>query len=280
MPADQDVNTSEAANQGQGDGGPGPGNQGDVSPKDQLETLRKENEALHTGMMAEREKRQARDVKIAEMNGRLQGLSETGQPRKAEDEPKISRAQLRAKVEANEMTEAEAEQVWENQFERRLGQRIDSTVKTAIGEARTVNNVGVQIDAYSEVMPEVMTEGSSARQRVQEEYNFLTSTGAPDGLATQLQALRAAFGPIAALKKIKGERPDTSHQDVGSGTGQEGGEGGGMRGDGTPKGLTARQRTYYTPRVGPGKYYPDWGAVTAELKFQDEGLTKRRAHLP
>ena len=279
MPPDQDVSTPEAANQGQGDGGPGPGDQGAVSPNDELEALRKENEGLRTGMLAERGKRQSTEVRLAEMNGKLQGLSEAGQPRKTEDEPKITRAHLRAKVEANEMTEAEAEQVWENQFERRLGQRIDNTVKTAIGEAQTVNNVGIQIDAYSEVMPEVMTEGSSARQRVQEEYNFLTSTGAPDGLPTQLQALRAAFGPINALKKIKGERPDTSHQDVGSGAGAEKEDGTGMRADGTPKGLTARQRTYYTPRVGPGKYYKDWGVVTAELKFQDEGLTKRRAHL-
>jgi len=280
MPPDQDVTAPEAANQGQGDGGPGPGNQGDVSPNDELEVLRKENKALHTGMMAEREKRQTRDVQLAEVNGKLQGLSEAGQPRKTEDDPKITRAHLRAKVEANEMTEAEAEQVWEGQFERRLGHRIDTTVKAAIGEAQTVNNVSAQIDVYSEVMPEVMTEGSSARQRVQEEYNFLTSTGAPDGLPTQLQALRAAFGPISALKKIKGERPDTSHQDVGSGAGPEEEGGTGPRADGTPKGLTARQRNYYTPRVGPGKYYKDWNAVTAELKFQDEGLTKRRAHLP
>mgnify|MGYP000379803830 FL=1 len=279
MPADQDVTAPEAANQGQGDGGPGPGNQGDVSPNDELEALRKENEGLRTGMLSEREKRQTRDIQLAEANGKLQGLSEAGQPRKTEDEPKITRAQLRVKVEANEMTEAEAEQIWEGQFERRLGQRIDTTVKTAMGEAQAVNTVSAQIDAYSEVMPEVMTEGSGERQRVQEEYNFLTSTGAPDGLPTQLQALRAAFGPINALKKIKGERPDTSHQDVGSGTGS-GDEGGtGMRTDGTPKGLTARQRDYYTPRVGPGKYYPDWNAVVGELKFQDEGLTKRRAHL-
>ena len=279
MPPDQDVTAPEAANQGQGEGGPGPGNQGDVSPNVTLEALRKENEGLRTGMIAERGKRQSTELRLAEMNGKVQGLSEAGQPRKVEDEPKITRAHLRAKVEANEMTEAEAEQIWENQFERRLGHRIDTTVENAIGKAQTVNNVSVQIDAYSEVMPEVMTEGSSARTRVQEEYNFLTSTGAPDGLSTQLQALRAAFGPIGALKKIKGERPDTSHQDVGSGTGQEGGEEGGIRADGTPKGLTARQRTYYTPRVGPGKYYPNWGAVTDELKFQDEGLTKRRAHL-
>ena len=279
MPADQDVTAPEAANQGQGDGGPGPGNQGDVSPNDELEALRKENEGLRTGMLSEREKRQTRDLQLAEANGKLQGLSEAGQPRKTEDEPKITRAQLRVKVEANEMTEAEAEQIWEGQFERRLGHRIDTTVKAAIGEAQTVNNVGAQIDAYSEVMPEVMTEGSSARQRVQEEYNFLTSTGAPDGLPTQLQALRAAFGPINALKKIKGERPDTSHQDVGSGAGAEKEDGTGMRTDGTPKGLTARQRDYYTPRVGPGKYYPDWNAVVGELKFQDEGLTRRRAHL-
>ena len=280
MPPDQDVTASEAANQGQGHGGPGPGNQGDVSPNEELEALRKENEGLKTGMRAEREKRQSRDLQLAEVNGRLQGLSESGQPRKTEDEPKITRAQLRAKVEANEMTEAEAEQIWENQFERRLGQHIDTTVNNAIGEAQAVNTVSTQIDAYSEAVPEVMTEGSNARQRVQEEYNFLTSTGAPDGLPTQLQALRAAFGPINALKKIKGERPDTSHQDVGSGSGPGEENETGKRADGTPKGLTARQRTYYTGRVGPGKYYPDWGAVAAELKFQDEGLTKRRAHLP
>lgn len=279
MPDDQDVVTPEAGNQGQGEGGPGPGGQGDVSPNSEVETLRNEVEGLRTGMLAEREKRHVADRQLAEVNGKLQGLSEAGQPRKIEGEPQITRAQLRQKVDANEMTETEAEQVWEGQFERRLGQRIETTVKTAIGEAQAVNTVSTQIDAYREMMPEVITEGSSARQRIQDEYDFLTSTGAPDGLATQLQALRAAFGPIEALKKINGERPETSHQDVGSGTGGEQ-ENSDTRADGTPKGLTARQRTYYTSHVGTGKYYKDWSAVTAELKFQDEGLSKRRAQLP
>ena len=275
MPPDQDVIAPDAANQGEGEGRPGPGDQGDVSPN-------KEVEGLRTGLLAEREKRHVLERQVSELNGKIQTLSEVNKPQKAEVTPQISRAQLREKVAAGDMTEAEAEQVWEGQFERRLGQRIDTTVKEAVGEVLSVTATNTQISAYSEVMPEVLTEGSSARQRVQEEYNFLTSAGAPDGLATQLQALRAAFGPIEALKKIKGERPETSHQDVGSGTGGSTDDetGTGMRADGTPKGMTARQRAYYADRVGPGKYYKDWNAVAAELKYQDEGLSKRRAQLP
>ena len=273
--SDQDVTAPDAASEGEGEGRPGPGAPGDVSPN-------KEIEGLRTGLRAERGKRQALEVRLAEVNGKLQGLTEVGQPRKAESESQISRAQLREKVVAGEITEAEAEQVWESQFERRLGQRIESVVNTRIGEAQTSTAVETQIASYREVVPDVMTEGSSARERVQQEYNFLTSTGAPDGVTTQLQALRAAFGPVEALKKIKGERPETHHQDVGSGTGgtDAGKDETGMRADGTPKGLTARQRDHYTPKVGPGKLYKDWPAVMDELKHQDKGLTQRRAQLP
>lgn len=207
-----------------------------------------------------------RDLEMAELRGRLSAQTATPPPAPV----KVwTRAELENQVALGQMTEEAASQVYEAQIQR----RVDETVKSTVDVRSLVDRLDAELTEYETLRPDVLKAGSADRQRVAAEYQYLTRNGSPETKATELAALRAVFGPIAKLKAASAatSRRET-HQEGGSGDG--GADNADTRQDGSPKGLSARERQFYQRGIDDGRY-ADWKAVEAELAYANPDLRRK-----
>ena len=211
----------------------------------------------------------------AELRGKVDGLvaRPAPAPEKAPDPPpEYTRAQLKTAVVAGTITEDEMDRILETQLERRLSRRNADQINQTAAVQTTVAVLSAEIGQYKQAIPELMDQSSAGFRAVATQYHKLVALGSPPTLATELAAISAVYGPPEKLQK-PGRREVESHEETGSGTGEPGKVD--LRTDGQPKGLTAREREFYAPKVGAGKYYPDWAAVAKEMEFSNPILRKR-----
>jgi hypothetical protein len=209
---------------------------------------------------AERAKRQSMQVELAELRGKVDGLSASqSQPKKEERE--YTRAELRQFVDDGKLTEDQADEIRERQSEARLGKKLTQKVETT---TRT-DRVQAIIDQYKAAKPDIMIPGSDDRAKVEREFQYLVSLGHPQTLETEAAALRAAYGPVETL--AKGKPSLETHQDGGSGDGGKS-DGDDEKAAGGPRGLTAEQRAHYMRQIDRG-FYDGWDdpELKAEMEY-------------
>ncbi len=239
-------------------------NAGAASPEDRVK-------GLEAGIAAERDKRHAVERELSEIRGELQAMRSSRQQQQPAQKV-YTRTELEGLVDSGQLGKEQADAIYEDQFRNQVKKEALEHAENALATERRKTMVLGQIDRYKEALPDVMVPGSEARNRVEQEYQYLTSLGDPADSATELKALRAVYGPIERLA-AKSEISRETHQEVG---GSKDMEDDGMRTDGVPKGMTAAQRAYYKPLIG--KVYRSWDHVAEELKFQNEKLSKRYAN--
>jgi len=243
---------------------PDPENEGEgtgaVSPN-------KEAEALRTGMMAEREKRQTAEQESAELRGRLSALEESA-TRQAPGESTFTRSQLNGAVDDGRITTDEADRIYETQMEKRISERVSAQVT----EATTVNAVGVEIQQYKDAMPNLLVRGSDEFAKVEKEFAWLRSTGLPDNLNTELAAMRSVFGPAEKLKADKGKPVLETHQETG---GSAGDDSGGSK-TGWPKDMKAETKRYYQDLINKN-IVPDVAAAAKEWSYKPKHKPRHAA---
>lgn len=205
-------------------------------------------------------------LEAAELRGKLSAAPAP----KVEDVREFSRAELDEQVTLGKITQAQADQIIDNQVDRRIDKRVGEKV-----DAKSINDrLDAEIDEYAGLKPDIRKNGSPDRDRVAEEFKYLVQNGSPETKATELAALRAVFGPLSRLKAAAaaGEGRRETHKE---GSGGAGSEEPGTRTDGAPKGLTARQRDHYQKSIDKG-LYRDWAAVAEEVNF-DPTQRKKKA---
>ena len=230
--------------------------------------LEEQNRGLLQGMLAEREKRHNLEREISELKGQMEGL------RAKADAPKqYTRQELASLVDDGKLEQGQADQIMENQLRAKVTKEAKDAAVAAVTSNARIDRVNTEIARYKEAVPDVLNDGSAARQRVEQEFQYLVALGDDPNAATELKALRAVYGPVDNLQK--GEPARETHQETGGEDPDAGDDG--MRTDGMPKGLTAAQRAYYKPLIG--RLYKDWDEVQAELKYANPRLVKRHAAL-
>lgn len=240
--------------------GKGEGKPGGVS-------LEEQNRGLIQGMMAERDKRHALERELSELKGTVEGLKTQTQ------EPKVyTRQELAGLVDDGKLEQGQADQIMENQLRAKVTQEAKDAAVSAVAMQSRTERVNGEIAQYRAAVPDVDVAGSAARQRVEQEFQYLVTLGDKADAATELKALRAVYGPVNKLQKSEPSRE--THQETGASE-PEGDDD--TRTDGLPKGLTAAQRAYYKPLIG--RLYKDWDAVKEELKYANPRLSKRYANL-
>ena len=239
----QDEQTPDPDNEGEG-------TQGDVSSD-------KEIDGLRSGMLAEREKRQAIEQDNAELRGRLSALEE-GATRQAPAESTFTRTQLDTAVADGRVTQDEADRIYENQVDRRIDQRVTARVS----ETTAGNVVAAQIQQYKDAIPNLLVRGSDELAKAAGEFAWLRSMGSPDNLNTELAALRSVYGPAAKLKVDKGTRVLDSHQETG-GSAEEGTE----TKESWPKGMPTDTKRFYEDQINRG-ILPDMAAAKEEWSYK------------
>ncbi|HUW16100.1 MAG TPA: hypothetical protein VMW94_03395, partial [Actinomycetes bacterium] len=115
--------------------------------------------------------------------------------------------------------------------------------------------------------------GTDERTRLLSAYQSLTSDGLPDNGATELAAMKLAFGPLpGSVPKDETARSRETDQ-----TGEGGGAGASATNDGTPLGnvkMPAKQREYYDSLIAKNIMTAEQAA--AEYKGYQTGRGRAR----
>jgi hypothetical protein len=205
---------------------------------------------------------QKRERELATLRAEFEAKLAKATEKPAETPKRYSRADLLAAVANQQITQEQADTEWERQIREDALATATQAAREIVTTAKQTETVTSQIDQYKALEPEIMAQGSEIRDRIQQEYTYLLGLGDKHCEATQLKAIRAVLGPVEKLKAAKsGRTSHEGHRETGGGGGA-----GPKGGQGNLK-LSAKERTHYEGKVGPGKLYKDWKAVEDELKF-------------
>lgn len=207
-------------------------------------------------------KAEALEAKVNELTAKLEAATA-----KPADAPKrYTRAELKAAVEAGQISQDQADSQWDLQTRQEADARAEQVARATVTAAERSKEVNATIERYKAVAPEILDESHETRQSIRTEFNALVALGDdPRDVATQLKAIRMVLGPVEKLEKSRGgtDVHDT-HRETGGG-----GEGGGNGGKKTGKlheQLNAQARKHYEKGIEQGRY-KDWAEVDAELKY-------------
>lgn len=246
---------------GEGGNGDGSGTPNVAEVLASVQTQLKETQTQMQGLVAE--------------NNRLQGMLQAVQQQPVAaapvEEPKTyTRAQLKAAVEAEQITEDEMESIWTNQLTRQITKQVTQEVSGLLTQKQVDSQVDSELDEYKRLVPNSMNTGSQERRELEAEYNRLRAMGYPRGNMTELIASRIVFGTLDKVRLLAGKKKDPEHHQDGGGVGGEE-EGKAAKGGDPIKSMDARTRAHYNRLIDNG-VYKDWDSVRAELKF-----TKQKA---
>lgn len=210
------------------------------------------------------------DEAIGALKDEIRELKSTKQPAQNQEPPKrYTRAQLREAVTAGQITQDQADDIWDNQ----LLEQAATVGRDSATQAERERRIDGDIAQYKRLKPEVMQDGHADRLRVRDEFNYLVSLGHPKTKETELAAMRAAFGPLDRLQAAKQGRPGAEYH-------QEAGGGGGGRPQNRDTGKLVdtqsdREKKYYQSLIDKG-IYKDWNEVEAILQHAKPHI--RRKH--
>lgn len=248
----------------QGDGShKGTGSEGWKPPTDGSWLPKVRVDELIAGAKAEATRAVEQTAKLA---AEVQALKDAAQQRQA---PKpLSRAELNQLVADGKVTQEAADAEWERQVIDTATTRARQAARDEGTQREREATVGRQLEEYRGLIPEAWEIGSKERAKAAKEYRYLTETlGQTDSKATEVAALRAAFGDPEAIKASRStgrSGPAETHSEVGGA--ERAGDGGKDDAEGPPKGLDTRRKAYYEQQIQKGRY-ADWKAVREELKY-------------
>lgn len=200
---------------------------------------REEVEGLRRALAAERNQKSTLKSQLADLTAKVDELSK-------KPEKEYSRAELQSFVDDGRMSQGEADRLLDEQIKRTVKTEVRDEIKADLSRETLAARINTEIDKYTEVYPDILSDGSDNRRLVAEEYQRQLSLGKPDNMQTELDALAAVFGPSTRLSKGRQKDPET-HQDVGS-------DGGGTPAKtGAPK-LPANVKAHYEKMISAGRY--------------------------
>ena len=203
-------------------------------------------------------------------NARLQAQLDASKPKpNGEDKPErtYTRAELDGLVAEGKITQEAADTYWRGQERKAITREVVKEVRTEISQRQRDEITGTALAEYRELVPAAWEPGSKERGKVAKEYAALVKIGFAEDKATEVAAMRAAFGDPETIRESRatGRRgPGETHVETGGGEKPGAGAGGD---DGPPKGLDAKKVTYYQKQIDKG-IYPDWKAVRTELAYK------------
>lgn len=247
-----DLNSGTPGQEGSGSDNQSQGNR---SPENQSEDLSR--------IISERVN-ETRTSVTREFQGKLDALQakleETQQPKP------YTRTELSALVTKGEMSESEAQSLFDQQQEKENEVRAERAAQRVINGAQKDADLNAAISKYTAFDPELLKEGTESRSRVADEIQFqMQLAGQSEAtLATELNALRVLYGPEAALGVKPHDRQ--THSDVQGSGGQE---------VETKVELSKRERDHYRKMVDMGQM--TWGDVEKEMEYSTPDIRRRAA---
>lgn len=200
----------------------------------------------------------------AEFEAFKEGVGKQQKP--ADEKPKeYTKADLKAAVTAGQITQEQADDIWDRQREAQITARAEARALDAVTAEQAKERIAADLSKYKRLAPEILDKSSDERQKIEAEYRVLTSSGLPGNLATELAAIKAVMGPLEKLEKARGARRHVESDEQGGGSGDRRKDG--QQGKATKwDQLDARKQEYYERQIKAGRY-KDRAAVEAELQY-------------
>jgi len=180
--------------------------------------------------------------------------------------------ELRAFVEKEQISQAQADGIYEQQQKDSVKLQVDTAVKDHLTTSDDRRAVETKLDAYLQVLPDLMSEGSDNRAKVATEYTRLSGIfGLPaaDSLEDkklQVEACHAAFGDATQFKQHIERDISKKERETEQGLGSNDGETITDEDQKTMKKLDAKQKKYYQSMIDK-KFYKDWKEVGEVMKY-------------
>lgn len=118
-----------------------------------------------------------------------------------QDPKEYSVSELDAAVMQGTITQTQRDQIWSQQIERKAMRQAEQVASQIVETQVAEQNLDQQLKQYASANPDVMREGSSLRQKVAAEYQYLVEQGAPANMTTELAAVRSVMGPIERIRQ-------------------------------------------------------------------------------
>src|SRR3990167_349283 len=119
----------------------------------------------------------------------------------AAEAPKhISRTELKALVEDGKITQEAADAHWEKQIRDDAKSDAREAARSEVAGQQREQKVNLQLEEFKALVPTAWEAGSKDRTKAEREFKALLDVGFPDNKATEVAALRAAFGDPAVIR--------------------------------------------------------------------------------
>jgi hypothetical protein len=178
-----------------------------------------------------------------------------------------TRAELLKHVEDGNLTQVEADVIWEKQMKSEVKAEVISEARHRQSAEALVREAQDEMAGYRELVPAVWEKGSPEYEKAAKEFALLVRRGmpgkGPEALLTEATAIRNAFGDVDTLRASKKSRTGPAETHAETGGSKDAGEG--VTKEGVPKGLTSREKEHYEKGIRSG-LYKDWKDVAEELK--------------
>lgn len=206
---------------------------------------------------------------ISSANAKYDALAQDFEKFKAEKQkqaetPPPTRAELLAHVEKGDITQAQADAIWEKQVVDKASAAATNAAKNESERNESTRKVTSRLLEYKELLPDVWIPGTAAAEAAQKEYREMVAMGSPAGMVTELAAIRAAFGTLEVLRASKSSQSNSSESHQETGGSKPSGES--STKDGPPKGISDRMKAHYQKQIDTGRL-KDWAAAKEELKY-------------
>lgn len=276
----QDANQPDPNTQGDGEPGSSAGGDRGPVPYDRFaEVIAERNEAK---AKADRLEGQVEGLMVSQGRGGSSVLQPIAAP---VDAPKptrvLTKPDLDQLVLEGKVSQSEADRLWEKQIETNATNAAVERISSQTRAKELEDKADEAAARYRAVRPSIWDTSSPDRQKLQAEFDRLVSEGA-DGSnpMTQIHAMEAAFGKVEFLEAAKHGQPGhETHVEMGGG-GAAPAIDTGENQDGSPRGLTKKERSHYKGMISKG-YFKDWNDpnLKAELKHRNPERAQRLAAL-
>lgn len=188
------------------------------------------------------------------------------QSQPAQDTREYSVTELDSYVAQGQITQAQRDQIFASQIERRAAAQAQQVATQIIETTTRENSLDGELQQYAQVSRELTQEGSPLRQRVASEFEYLVARGAPRDLSTELAAVRAVMGPLERARQYAQGRVRGAEmgRDSFGGRPMSPKE---RREDDAWNRLSVTQKQFYERQINNG-LYPDKTAVLKEVNWR------------
>ena len=221
---------------------------------EQVSKEKRRAEAISAELQAEREAK----IRLEE---RLKVLEDGQQQQQPSDPLQYNRTQLQELVDRGDITQAQMDDVLTQQRDRESSKKLESLLDQKLDEREKKAHAIREIGRYKGAIPDLLVDGSEAREKVRREFQRLRADGHSDEPTTELLALRIAYGDVDRVAETTDRHRRGSPEAGGSPDRTEEPPSGGPQ-------LSSNQKAYYQSQIDKN-YYSGWSdpKLQNELKY-------------